>query len=374
MASLGREVDVNLAGPALIGREMVVNSGIWREGGLQGSQGVTRNFPHAGLGEMPSEDRLQDIPVVSRQPGDKSESAEAVVKFWETVLPAAGDSAKLGEKGVYVGEALPPVPQKLAEKIRAWEFVDMAELLPEFWAPKLEEKEGGQASSARRRRPVTELKTWLQGFAIYVAVMSGKHLGAVPQLMSFMVSIIRAAEDYAGLAWVRYDAAYRRQAVASGNRAWSQINPSLFSLCFTGKAQVANRCDLCLAATHTTRECSLALDGDPDLPTRMRAVESAVVVFANRGGAQTVDRRQSGSQRRLQDDICRVWNEKRCYFKRCRFRHACAACAGNHPMVDCPNGGTGGGPVRQPSQPPRPRGLPPLPGWEQGRQGRPPWN
>ena len=213
---------------------------------------------------------------------------------------------------------------------------------------------------------MTELKTWLQGFAIYVAVMSGKHPGAVPQLMSYMVSIIRAAEDYAGLAWVRYDAAYRRQAAAGlGPRSTRH---------FTGKAQVANRCDLCLAATHTTRECSLASDGDPDLPTRMRAVESAVVVFASRGGAQPVDRRQSGSQRRLQDDICRVWNEKRCYFKRCRFRHACAACAGNHPMVDCPNGGTGGGPVRQPSQPPRPRGLPPLPGWEQGSQGRPPWN
>ena len=193
---------------------------------------------------MPSEDHLQDVPVVSWQRGDKSESAEAVVKFWATVLPAAGDSARLGEKGVYVGEALPPVPQKLAEKIWAWDFVDMAELLPEFWDPKLEEKEGGQASSVRRRRPVTELKMWLQGFAIYVAVMSGKHPGAVPQLMSNMVSIIRAAEDYAGLAWVRYDAAYRRQAAASGNRAWSQINPSLFSLCFTGKAQVANRCDL----------------------------------------------------------------------------------------------------------------------------------
>ena len=108
-----------------------------------------------------------------------------------------------------------------------------------------------------------------------------------------------------------------------------------------GKAQVANRCDLCLAATHTTRECSLASDGDPDLPTQMRAVELAVVMFANRGGAQTVDRQQSSSQCRLQDDICRVWNEKRCYFKCCRFRHACAACARNHPMVAAQTRGQG---------------------------------
>ncbi len=36
-----------------------------------------------------------------------------------------------GSGGIYVGEALPPVPAKLAGRIQAWEFVEMAELLPE---------------------------------------------------------------------------------------------------------------------------------------------------------------------------------------------------------------------------------------------------
>ena len=139
----------------------------------------------------------------------------------------------------------------------------MAELLPEFWAQKLEEK-GSQTQAAgisRRKRPVTELKAWLQCFAIYVAVISGRHPEPVPELMLYM-AIVRALEDYTGLAWVCYDAAYRRQAAANGNRTWSRINPSLFSLCFTGKAQMANRCDLCLVASHRTRECALATEGD----------------------------------------------------------------------------------------------------------------
>ena len=45
---------------------------------------------------------------------------------------------------------------------------------------------------------------------MYVGVMSIKHPEAVPELMSYVVAIIRASEDYAGLAWVRYDAAYRQ--------------------------------------------------------------------------------------------------------------------------------------------------------------------
>ena len=33
---------------------------------------------------------------------------------------------------MYIGEDLPPTPSKIAEKIRAREFVEMTELLPEF--------------------------------------------------------------------------------------------------------------------------------------------------------------------------------------------------------------------------------------------------
>ncbi len=144
-------------------------------------------------------------------------------------------------------------PAKLASRIQAWEFVEMAELLPEFWAQKAD-REGAQHPSAGRRKcPVTELNTWMQCFVVYVGVMAAKHLEAMPELIAYMVAIIRASEDYSGQAWVRYDAAYRRLAAANGNRAWSRINPSLFFLCFTGKAQAARRCDLCLSAAQHKR-------------------------------------------------------------------------------------------------------------------------
>ncbi len=165
--------------------------------------------------------------------------------------------------------------------------------------------------------------------------------------MAYMVAVVRASEDYTGTAWVRYDAAYRRQAAVSGNRTWSRINPSLYALCFTGKAQAAKRCDLCLSVSHESKECSILTETDPDLPSRLKAVESAVVAFAQ-GPLSGPDKRGGGSGAKYQDTVCRSWNEKRCYFRRCRYRHVCATCGGPHPAADCYQGNrSAAGPIKQ---------------------------
>ena len=45
------------------------------------------------------------------------------------LLLYAGGLLTMPESGVYLGEGLPPVPDKLAAKIRKGEFVEMGELL-----------------------------------------------------------------------------------------------------------------------------------------------------------------------------------------------------------------------------------------------------
>ena len=42
--------------------------------------------------------------------------------------------ALLDTRGVYVGEGFPPVPAKLAAKIRQGDFIRMGELLSKFWS------------------------------------------------------------------------------------------------------------------------------------------------------------------------------------------------------------------------------------------------
>ena len=59
--------------------------------------------------------------------------------------------------------------------------------------------------------------------------MAGKYPEWVPESMAYMIHIIKASQEYEGLAWFMYDKAHRRQA-ATGFTEWSKINPSIFSV------------------------------------------------------------------------------------------------------------------------------------------------
>ena len=167
--------------------------------------------------------------------GKEKEAAEAT-ELWKQALGSPeNNKERKEESGIYVGEGLPSIPMKLAQRIWRWEFIHMVEMLLGLWACKGDDNLTTDPTT-RVRRPITDLKTWLKAFATYVAVMSQKNGGAVPELIVYMVSIIRTEEEYAEGAWVHYDAAYHQQAAECRNTTWSKVSPSLFSLCFTGKA------------------------------------------------------------------------------------------------------------------------------------------
>lgn len=239
--------------------------------------------------------------------------------------PAGG--ATPGPASIYMGEGLPPVPGRIADRIRRWEFVELHELLPELLTNQKVE-EGPRAKTGRKR--TLDMNAWLQCFAVFVSVVSREAPESVPELMAYMGTIMRASQEYEGAAWATYDVAFRRQAASTGQREWSKVNTSLYSICFTGKARRSQRCDLCLSAAHKTAECC-TLDEDPDMARRVRAVESALVSFASppQGGTPRGGR-GSGS-----NDICRLYNGKGCYYRSCKFRHVCRTCEGNYPGSDC---------------------------------------
>ena len=107
-----------------------------------------------------------------------------------------------------------------------------------------------------------------------------KKTEAVPEMLAYLVCILRTGQDFGGLAWVNYDSAFRRQAAATGNRQWSRVNPSLYSICFAGVARSSVRCDLCLSLHHHSKDCAMVADADPDVGSQLKAVESAVLVLA----------------------------------------------------------------------------------------------
>ena len=62
-------------------------------------------------------------------------------------LPFVGNSLKIPLKGVYIGNGIPPVLNKLATKIHKGEFMEMGDLLPEFWSTKAEDSEPSHDSN-----------------------------------------------------------------------------------------------------------------------------------------------------------------------------------------------------------------------------------
>lgn len=225
------------------------------------------------------------------------------------------------------------MPAKLAERIIKWEFIEMGELLPEFWSPSAGKDSATQpparTGTHRRKRAVTDVATWVQCFATYTSVMSGPHPGSVPELLAYLIFILRASQDFGGVAWVTYDSAFRRQAFITGNRQWSKVNPSLYSICFAGAARTGVRCELCLSLSHPTRDCALVTDPDPDVASRLKTLESAVLAFASSS-------QLSGNvPRQRSQELCRNWNVGRCRMTHCRYKHACRVCGGPNPAFTC---------------------------------------
>ena len=79
---------------------------------------------------------------------------------------------------LFFGNRVLPLPQRIMKKILALEFVEMRELLPEEWLGSVEEGEHSEqhsccnSTSRKRKAPVTNIFTWLQGYASLVGALS----------------------------------------------------------------------------------------------------------------------------------------------------------------------------------------------------------
>ncbi len=151
-----------------------------------------------------------------------------------------------------------PIPQKVVKRILELAFVEMGDLMPEVWMR--EEEEASVSRNVlilpkKRVGPVTDIGQWVQRFASFVSVLSTRYPKAVPELMAYMATIVKCSKDYHGVAWAQYDRGFRKQMATLRDLRWSRINPTLFSLCFSGKVRRNTMCNWCLAQSYDTDSC-----------------------------------------------------------------------------------------------------------------------
>ena len=105
------------------------------------------------LGAMPPIESLLGIPTVSL--AGTSPSSHCVSTATTASMASAAMMSSVATStvvslsaGIYEGEGILPVPAKLVEKITLWEFVEMAELLPEFWSSLASREPGANLGTA----------------------------------------------------------------------------------------------------------------------------------------------------------------------------------------------------------------------------------
>lgn len=73
-----------------------------------------------------------------------------------------------------------------------------------------------------------------------------------------MEEVTRASMKYRWLSWVVYDKSFRQAAAESGLKDWSNIEPSIYSQCFTGmRISQEGWCKHCESIDHTSESCPL---------------------------------------------------------------------------------------------------------------------
>ena len=77
------------------------------------------------------------------------------------------------------------------EKIYKWEFVDVAEMLPEFWGT-VQNLRGAasQGNPWPMAKKVTDIMSWVLCFAVYTNVLASKNSKAVPEMLAYLVFIM----------------------------------------------------------------------------------------------------------------------------------------------------------------------------------------
>ena len=219
-----------------------------------------------------------------------------------------------------VGHGLPPVSKKLADRIRAGEFIDLAELPPAKGKVRpIQSPEGGVLLVSahdllQQKRLIPDLATWVQCFSLYTAIVCSQSPERITDLLGYMCQIVRASHRFKWPSWIIYDQNFRQEAAEHNQTSdWARIDSSLFAQCFTGQSKSSESwCKSCHSLDHLSDACPLR----PPPAKRPKALSS----------------------RPYDSEVCRRFNTSNggCPFgARCRYAHRCTKCGGDHPSKLC---------------------------------------
>ena len=255
------------------------------------------------------------LPALARMPAEVSlvRTTPTLPALQVQQLAELSTGAEQGQNqpstsSVLVADGIPPIPLKVLEKIRRWEYIDLATLLANDTPDDSSSTVvfNGQVlvvspstNPTKKRKIALDIQSWSQAYSMYAAALISADSTTKPEsagLLAHMFSVLQLAKDLGGSQWLHYDKSFREWAAAKNVRSWGELNLPIFCQCMASQQRVA--------------PFSQLLESSP------------------KGGSSSV----SGLQG------CRAWNfEKACRRSGCRFSHSCYFCGGPHRAPNCPS-------------------------------------
>ena len=275
-------------------------------------------------GRMPSSASLTPVAVAPLVAPQVSELESATLPAVRLSQPGLGLS---------LSPATSPFPQKLVDRARSGQFVDMRDLLTDNVSliQQLDTFGGNHAIPSLpgmlrpRLREVTSLPSWIYCFLAYIAIRANDQ--GVRDMLAYARLMVREAQRHGGSGWLDYDRVFRQQAALDPSLRWNTLHPGIQTATLVGRTAGSTLlCSICREPDHTAGQCALSYLQPPT------GTSNAPGPSVWPPGPRAPLRRQPESMM----NICVSWNKGHCTFLgKCRFRHACATCQQPHMARDC---------------------------------------
>ena len=156
-----------------------------------------------------------------------------------------------------LSSALPPIPGKVVEAIRAGHYVDSKDLLPDNVALRQRMVDTGILGSSNqnlRLHEVGDVETWLHCFLAFMAAKVES--SETRELMAYGQIILMLVRKHSGMGWKTYDTHFCQLVGAGHTLPWTELNQSMMAAdVLQSGVQV---CALCQSHDHH-KECALPL-------------------------------------------------------------------------------------------------------------------
>ena len=114
-----------------------------------------------------------------------------------------------------------PIPEKLVKKIKAGQFIDLADPLPENVKAQDSEPQtymdGKLLVSTKRVRDITDIVTWVAAFTAFMWILCCTHPSRWQDMTQYKLLILQTTHRFSGGVWLHCGTAFQRGA---GCRVW----------------------------------------------------------------------------------------------------------------------------------------------------------